>query len=428
MFRSCLEETHRSPAIVSPPRKIDRTIRIKPLKLDFTNAECSKDEVGDQPALITPTSCSVADDATKHQISSSDANKWTRWMLAKVLQKQPPLHVVQFILSVDPKAAGIPREGPTPLQIAIQNNASTIVIQELIEACPFALFVGGNDSNVQDLLSYVKQHRREDTKLIEILERPLKHRIDYAHGRKNDIAQFPFPKVFNIEGGRDHATCPLPPQEIPVHVDAREIENMKVLCAQVIKGFKKLSKQVSVYEEEKQKHLEQIDDTHEILAKLQQDQKKHFHRQIIAFEMREKALQGKMKKLERRYAQKCEQTWEDLKEGMEWWKASTEDRLEEWHGRLESEIQVGENFRSDLTRWIDEQTASSKTCPFVFATSLGEVDETTPLVSSDEKESLGPARMRTWLSRLLKKEDKKGSWKAFRFRRHGRIKLKDTTE
>ena len=63
----------------------------------------------------------------------------TRHVLILVLKNRPPLHVVEFMLSLNPQAADIPPQGPSPLQVAVRHNASVDVIRLVIQACPLAL-------------------------------------------------------------------------------------------------------------------------------------------------------------------------------------------------------------------------------------------------------------------------------------------------
>ena len=96
----------------------------------------------------------------------------TSKILIVALRNRAPLHVIRFFLSLNPKAAGIPKEGPTPLQVAVQHNASKEVVKELIEACPFALIVT-TSAEWLDPLSYARRFRSTETELIDLLSRPL---------------------------------------------------------------------------------------------------------------------------------------------------------------------------------------------------------------------------------------------------------------
>lgn len=102
----------------------------------------------------------------------ADPSLMTSKLLIVGLKNHAPLHVIKFFLGLNPKAAGIPKEGPTPLQVAVQHNASKEVVKELIEACPFALIVT-TSAEWLDPLSYARKFRSTETELIELLSRPL---------------------------------------------------------------------------------------------------------------------------------------------------------------------------------------------------------------------------------------------------------------
>ena len=102
----------------------------------------------------------------------ADPSLMTSKILILALKNNAPLHVIKFFLGVNPKAAGIPKEGPTPLQVAVQCNASKEVVKELIEACPFALIVTTSAERL-DPLTYARRFRSSETELIALLSRPL---------------------------------------------------------------------------------------------------------------------------------------------------------------------------------------------------------------------------------------------------------------
>ena len=102
----------------------------------------------------------------------ADPSLMTSKLLIVALQNKAPLHVIKFFLSVNPKAAGIPKEGPTPLQVAVQYNGSKEVVYELLQACPFALVVT-TSAEWLDPLTYARRFRTTETELIALLSRPL---------------------------------------------------------------------------------------------------------------------------------------------------------------------------------------------------------------------------------------------------------------
>lgn len=95
-------------------------------------------------------------------------------ILKLALHNRPPLSIIKFMVGLNPNAAGVPRSGPSALQIAVRHHASLEVVEEIIRACPYALFTG---NGTYDPLTYAKIWRREDEDLIKMLERPISYWI-----------------------------------------------------------------------------------------------------------------------------------------------------------------------------------------------------------------------------------------------------------
>lgn len=73
------------------------------------------------------------------EMLQSNPNLMTGGIFSLALKHRPPVHIVQFMLQLNPKAASIPDIGPTPLQIAVKHGCSAAVVRTVVEACPFAL-------------------------------------------------------------------------------------------------------------------------------------------------------------------------------------------------------------------------------------------------------------------------------------------------
>jgi hypothetical protein len=276
------------------------------------------------------------------------------------------------MLSVNPKAASIPKKGPTPLQVAVQHNASIEVVHCLLEACPFAL-CATNPDHAEDPLSYVKRHRKKDRHMIELLSRPLSFWISE---RNRD----PNASITSFREEPDARTAlPSPPP-----VDREELYNVKLLCAQVLRGHKKLAKQVADCEKKVETaHLDKA----QVLKELHDQQKKHFRYQLIALEMKEKAMRAHVNKMEERCLKNCDVKVQGWRKGLDSWKMKTDERMNEWRLLLDYEIKINAHFRKD-------QTSEGTATPFVFATPLGELDEKIPLCP---KESfLDHVKKRPW--------------------------------
>ena len=109
----------------------------------------------------------------------ADASIPTDKLLEALLYHQPPLDLVQSILNLDPFAAHnrsqqkfsedniLKSDDLTALQIAVQNEASLDVIDELIRANPYSLFVGNGKL---DPLAYVQIWKSHNLELLDLLE------------------------------------------------------------------------------------------------------------------------------------------------------------------------------------------------------------------------------------------------------------------
>jgi hypothetical protein len=73
------------------------------------------------------------------------------------LEQDPPSHVVRAMLLLSPQVASIPKQGPTALQVAVQEGACLGAIRAVLEACPFALCVT-NPHHAMDPLSYASKY------------------------------------------------------------------------------------------------------------------------------------------------------------------------------------------------------------------------------------------------------------------------------
>lgn len=97
-------------------------------------------------------------------------------LLKAVLYHQPPLDLIQSILYIDPYAShpriySTTNIETTALQIAIQNDASIAVIEELIKANPYTLFIRNSKF---DPITCAQILRSDDKELMESLHRAAK--------------------------------------------------------------------------------------------------------------------------------------------------------------------------------------------------------------------------------------------------------------
>ena len=308
----------------------------------------------------------------------------TTRVLISALKQKPPGHVIQFMLSVNPNVANIPSSGPTPLQVAVEYDASLDVIEMLLRAYPFALCVT-NPGHEEDPLSYAKRNRKDNQELIQLLEKPLGFWIEATTKQRNvdnrSITSFQ----------KHHSERPISPKTVVVEtetvhnqslVDQQELANVKLLCAQALRAHKKLSQQLTIYQDQ----LEAAKyDKVELLKELEAQQKKHFRYQLIALDMKEKALRSHCKTSQENCIKECKSNVEVCQEEFKTWKVSADKKMSEWEDLVEQEAKINAHFRNDLSKWIEEQ---NKRPPFLFATYIGEEkdeESVAPLLSNDVK-------------------------------------------
>jgi len=341
----------------------------------------------------------------------------TYHILCMALKHNPPSSVVEYMLQLNPKAAGVPKSGPTPLQVAVQNSCSILVVEHLIQACPLAL-VATNPGSHLDPLSYAKRFRAEEKDLIKVLSTPLSHWIppkdDTAYLKEEDdssddssdesgdsektaaagnvnavegnqykqASSQPAPKVrfsglsppaFDLCVGptpipsstpvssmpaqqqqrRPAQTFPrtapttaagsrttnygsneqqnygprvtnavhIPPQVVPsppypsnqhrqqqisAHQDRQELINVKHLCLAVVKGHKRLSRDLKALAvaTERNHDAASVASETSLFARMTEQNDKQFRTHLIALDMKEKAMRAHLRQVEDRLTAK----------------------------------------------------------------------------------------------------------------------------
>eukprot|EP00980_Cylindrotheca_fusiformis_P003646 scaffold818_cov136-Cylindrotheca_fusiformis.AAC.12 len=286
----------------------------------------------------------------------------TSAVLISALQKRPSKGSVECMLSVNPKSAHVPNEGPTPLQIAVKYGCSCEVVSLLVKACPMAL-CQTNPGYDEDPLSYAKQHFRDNSELIELLKRPLGNWLE---------ARVPEPLPENTD------SVDLTQDGSPVlaitqtSIDQQDISNVKLLCARLIKGHKKLKQQLTSFQEQLHRP---VCNRSEILREIEEQSKTNFRHQLIALDMKERAMRSHLKKVEQRCIKCCESRVEQSEKDMNTWRKQVDDNMKEWELILEQEAAMNEYVRNDIYEWVEEQ--SKRTTPFIGTNYCGEMKEDT---------------------------------------------------
>jgi len=173
-------------------------------------------------------------------------------LLLSVLKQQPPAYMVEFILSQHhhhnyhyPPLDLVPKQGPTPLQLAVTEGCDIKVIELLIQACPWALCVT-NAEAPEDPLSLAKRLGKQQD-LQELLQRPL---VEWLVEEKKESSQSSFrytnkPKLHN--------------QSFIHHQEEQEedLANVKLLCARLLKRNQQLSKEIKLCQSTIQSMIQQ---------------------------------------------------------------------------------------------------------------------------------------------------------------------------
>jgi broad specificity phosphatase PhoE len=184
-------------------------------------------------------------------------------------------------------------------------------------------------------------------------------------------------------------------------VDRQELDNVKLLCAQVLKGHKKLARQLELFQSQLHSKAACSSEksstaARQVLATLKEEQQQQLRIQLIAMEMKERAFGARAKQME-------EHCLRSFNEQLVQWKKSQDVS----HQREDdvSEMQRNVQFRRDFSRRIgpsrleEEENqygqevvlVEHKHVPVVFATNAGDVAEVAPLnmtsVSSIDEDS-----------------------------------------
>jgi hypothetical protein len=308
------------------------------------------------------------------------------------LKRRAPLHLIRFMLTIDPNAASIPREGPSPLQIAVQSSCSIEVIQELLEHCPFAL-VATNPGSHLDPLSYAKRFRPEEKELIQLLSLPISHWIKPGVSSTTSSPQYSYKpqksptrsmrsdfvetdeeqskfmlsnyscgstdttvseNSFERTAARGRAKMTTTSSAL-MKTDSTELNNIKLICLSVLKGHRRLTKELLNVQKQLLKVTEMsaketIPSQADILLKLekqnakllmnlQEEQQRATRTQLMALEIKEQAIQAQFQRADSRLVELVQKQTEGL--------ASTLEH------RLESALRAMRNRFHQFTERID---------------------------------------------------------------------------
>jgi hypothetical protein len=316
----------------------------------FSSSESEDDKEGSTtPAIVTPdNNCATRFDFSPVQwdqarsVLKDNPLLMTSNVLISALQQQPHKDIVAFMLSVNPKSANIPKEGPTPLQFAVQHGCSCEIVLLLLKAWPFAL-CRTNPGYEEDPLASAKHRFRANKELIQLLQKPLGHWMEAREPKSRPEKP---QNVVPLQNAEDMV------EFRETSVDRQEFSNVKLLCAQLLKGHKKLNQRLTICQEQLQAAEYKKS---EIMKEIDQQRRTQFRHELIAWDMKEKAMRWYCKAMEERCTKYCESKVNDSESEMKAWKSTVDDRMKEWELLLEQEAKVNEYIRNDIFDWVEDQ-------------------------------------------------------------------------
>jgi translation initiation factor 2B subunit (eIF-2B alpha/beta/delta family) len=264
----------------------------------------------------------------------------TTHILSLALQHRPPLAIVNEMIRLNPKAAvSSPKDKLTPLQLAVKHNCSVPVVKAVLEAYPYALVAANGGS--PDPLAYAKLYRSHEKDLIELLSRPLSHWIlnksdlamessdpaststknvlvnevllakeQSSTSRSSRPGFASMKSLITLSQSMVTPTSRLSPSE------RQELANIKLLCLTVLKGHKRLLKEMGESRnastpKSQRNRVSPIDplsildlfaqERVKLLKDVEVKMQKQFRIQLIALDMKERAMMSQMKLTENRF-------------------------------------------------------------------------------------------------------------------------------
>lgn len=306
----------------------------------------------------------------------------TPQILHLALRNQPPLEVVEFMLSVNVRAASLPKREPTALQCAVRYHASIDVVKCLLMACPFALLASNlDDTQFKNPLECARATRADETELIEMLSQPL--------------------SFWLIESQKNHRAKGVA-TETPLafrNSDNADADRSKVVAAKIALSRERRKETLKVHRRTPQ--LLTTDFLLDIDQTPRDDDKKEF----TVVDKKDKVMQYKNRDMEHRVSKaaygesanrseidarkevalmKLEASAEEFDALVKDWKAKAERRIRRLEYKMKQESKMNEFHRKDTRLQLDciEQTVNEAHSaePLVFGPTLfscinGDVDE-----------------------------------------------------
>ena len=376
-------------------------------------------------------------------VLSSRPSLMTHHILLLVLKNRPPVHVVEYMLSINPRAADIPEKGPSALQVAVRYNASLAVIRALVKACPLALVATHTG---YDPLMYAKIWRRDETELLELLSQPLSYWMN-QQDEETIVAAKEHPKLPVIAAATG-STKPRPTTTTNATartnaVKEEEFNNIKAIAATIVRAQKRQAHTIQVHKHQVEASLQgfqawNAQERAKQLEKLEKHHADHFRTQLIALDMKEKAMLARVKSMERRINKTMELSKQvrDVRERrqdatlhrlehnvamlngtLNNYQVATEKRLSDVEVRLGQECMVNDYFRNDTRLQLDQldlrshsMDAGSHMTPIVYATPFLKDDDQEDELDSVEPLCPKPVNGRRTTEEVPRKEESETPW------------------
>ena len=348
-----------------------------------------------QPSLLSQSKLFAEEQWNKaHAMLERNPSLMTGGILVLALKRRAPVKLVRFMLKLNPNAASIPKQGPSPLQIAVQSQCPIEVVEEVIRACPFAL-VATNPGSHLDPLSYAKRFRPKETDLIRLLSHPVNHWISEKNRNGATSSAFFSYKPDHTSpkpSDQTSSTQSIPPflrytcgsdetvpstsvpygfykqsEKAPVSsgLDLTELNNVKLICLATLKGHKRLSREMMTLHNQleevasassaalesassfAQEHIQMADITkalqsHSIslLGKVREQQQEVARAQLVALDTKDQAMRSLVQKTEHRVTKIVQkykdETAESLEIRMNALVAVLSKRLNTFSGRIDA--------------------------------------------------------------------------------------------
>jgi len=224
-------------------------------------------------------------------------------ILKLALHHRAPLDVVQFMVGLNPDSAGVPRSGPSALQVAVRRGCTLDIVEAIVRACPYALF--DSCGQTYDPLALARIHRREDRDLIKMLSCPISHWISDKEQASKAVRfeplKAPPPPGRAVPAPRQPNTCILPPPPPPPPIlkspsrltreEKREMGNIKLITAAIVKAQKR---QMAETEENRRKiktlAKSEARTRREMIKFVDERMKKNAKAHLVSLDMKERAF------------------------------------------------------------------------------------------------------------------------------------------